>query len=133
MCPRPPTLIVQLRLPHLYNDDEPRNCAFGSMSTCWGFTEGVGGGRTQHTDQYIISYKLNSTWIDPGGVCDRLKTADHHTVNPTDHCSGVGRRRWMKGAVAKRRWHPRWWVWSVMERSWFGAGGGRQGEGNRQR
>lgn len=49
---------------------------------------GVGG--AWHTDQYIISYKLNSTWIDPEGVCDRLRTVDECTVNPTDQYGGDG-------------------------------------------
>ncbi len=40
-----------------------------------------GGG---NRDQYIISYKLNSTWIDPEGVCDRLRSVDVCTVNPGD-------------------------------------------------
>lgn len=47
---------------------------------------GEGGG--EHRDQYIISYKLNSTWIDPEGVCDRLRTVDECTVNPTDQYRG---------------------------------------------
>lgn len=49
-----------------------------------------------HRDQYIISYKLNSTWIDPEGVCDRLRTVDECTVNPIDQYGakreGGGRR-----------------------------------------
>lgn len=43
---------------------------------------------TEHRDQYIISYKLNSTSIDPEGVCDRLGTVDECTVNPTDQYGG---------------------------------------------
>lgn len=53
-------------------------------------------GGVEHRDQYIISYKLNSTWIDPEGVCDRLRTVDECTVNPTDQYEGQrggGRRR----------------------------------------
>lgn len=44
-------------------------------------------------DQYIISYKLNSTWIDPEGVCDRLRTVDECTVNPTDQHGGTEGKR----------------------------------------
>lgn len=58
------------------------------MSACQGCTEGGEGARTEHRDQYIISYKLNSTWIDPEGVCDRLRTVDECTVNPPDQYGG---------------------------------------------
>ena len=61
------------------------------------------GGRTEHTDQYIISYKLNSTWIDPKGVCDLLRTVDECTVNPTDQYGGVGSKGWMEGGAASHR------------------------------
>lgn len=61
-----------------------------------------GGGGTQwgtdHRDQYIISYKLNSTWIDPEGVCDRLRSADGCTVNPTDQRGG-GVLGWAVGGL----------------------------------
>lgn len=54
-----------------------------------GLHGGGGGGEGRgHRDQYIISYKLNSTWIDPEGVCDRLRTVDECTVNPTDQYGG---------------------------------------------
>lgn len=46
------------------------------------------GGGTEKRDQYIISYKLNSTRIDPEGVCDRLRTVDECIVNPTDQYGG---------------------------------------------
>ncbi|KAF3834980.1 hypothetical protein F7725_027538 [Dissostichus mawsoni] len=68
----------------------------GSDCHTSGCAEGGGAARTEYRDQYIISYKLNSTWIDPEGVCDRLRTADECTVNPTDqyggHRGGGGRR-----------------------------------------
>lgn len=56
-----------------------------------GGCEGVGGTQwgTDHRDQYIISYKLNSTWIDPQDVCDCLRSADGCTVNPTDQQGGL--------------------------------------------
>lgn len=38
----------------------------------------------EHRDQYIISYKLNLTWIDPEGVCDRLRPVAECAVNPSD-------------------------------------------------
>lgn len=47
----------------------------------------------ERRDQYIISYKLNSTWIDPEGVCDPLRTADECTVNPADQYRGKGGKR----------------------------------------
>ena len=37
---------------------------------------------TKQRDQYIISYKLNSTWIDPGGRVYEC------TLNPPDQCGG---------------------------------------------
>ncbi|KAK5870052.1 hypothetical protein PBY51_024716 [Eleginops maclovinus] len=61
-----------------------------------GLHRGRGDGQDRVRDQYIISYKLNSTWIDPEVVCDRLRTVDECTVNPTDqyggHRGGGGRR-----------------------------------------
>lgn len=56
---------------------------------------------TPFRDQYIISYKLNSTWIDPEGVCDRLRTVDDCTVNPTDQYEGRGGRRAGQGFLSK--------------------------------
>lgn len=50
--------------------------------------QGLRGGGGGHRDQYIISYKLNSTWIDPEGLCDRLRTVGECTVNPTDQYEG---------------------------------------------
>lgn len=52
--------------------------------------EAVGGTQwgTDHRDQYIISYKLNSTWIDPQGARDHLRSVDGRAVNPTDHYGG---------------------------------------------
>lgn len=55
---------------------------------CAGVGGWVGAVRTEQRDQYIISYKLNSTWIDPEDVCDRLRTVDECTVNPTDQYEG---------------------------------------------
>lgn len=54
-------------------------------------------------DQYIISYKLNLTWINPEGVCDRLRTVDECTVNPTDQYQGVQRRGWREAGAAPHR------------------------------
>lgn len=73
------------------------------MSACQRFTEGWKGDRTEHRDQYIISYKLNSTEIDPEGMCDRLRTVDECTVYPTDQCREVERSGWNKGGAAAHR------------------------------
>lgn len=73
------------------------------MSTRQGFTEGREEARTEHRDQYIISYKLNSTWIDPEGVCDRLRTVDECTVNPTDQYRGVERMGWKEGGASTHK------------------------------
>ena len=61
------------------------------------------GGRIEHMDQYIISYKLNSTWINPEGECDWLRTMEECTVNPTDQCKGVARRGWEEGWASSHR------------------------------
>lgn len=55
----------------------------------------------EHKDQYIISYKLNSTWIDPQGVCGRLRTVDECTVNPTHLYGGVESNERGEGPVSE--------------------------------
>lgn len=98
------------------------------MSARLSFTEGWKGDRTEHRDQYIISYKLNSTEIDPEGVCERLRTVDECTVNPTDQCGEVERREVEEGwggssrrCLHMGRRHEELGLEGVIESSEYGA------------
>lgn len=89
------------------------------MLHCQSLTEGWEGHRTEHRDQYIISYKLNLTWIDLEGVRDRLRPVAEYAVNPSDQYrrgwqGGVGGRRAVlsEGCLfrgGKRREEFLWW------------------------